>query len=133
MLSSDAGSAQEVIETMEPIDNDDTKIKKKSIRESKLVVSLNFFSDEASYENLIEIAEKAYSWIDSLAGLEVADEIGIGISVSNHIQDRTVFLETEYEYRFGFDIEIRDKTITTEIVDTIDIGQVIKELREGGN
>ena len=129
ILSINGGSAQEVIKTQESIDD---KVKNTSVRESKLVISLNFFAEESDYENLSEIAEKAYAWIDSLDGLEAADEIGIGVSVVNYIQDRTIFLETEYEYRLGFDIEIRDKAITTDVVDTINLETIIEDIKIQG-
>ena len=132
ILSSDPGIAQEMIETAEPHGDDDTKVVKNSSRESKIVISLNFFSDEKGYGDLFNIAEKAYAWIDSLAGLEAADEIGIGVSVVNYIQDRTVFFETEYEYKFGFDFEVRDKAVKTEIVDAIDIEATIEDIKKQG-
>ena len=127
ILSSDAGKEQEAVKTSELIDDD--KLKKTSIRESALIVSISFFSDEKMYETLIELAEKAYAWVDSLTGYEAAKKIGIGVSVESPVQDRTVFFETEYEYRFGFDIKIRDKAIYTEIVETIDIDQLVENLR----
>ncbi|MCL2154184.1 MAG: hypothetical protein FWH53_00825 [Leptospirales bacterium] len=131
ILSSDPKSAQEMIEIDEICAEDDTKVIQKSTRESTIVISLNFFSDEKGYGDLFNVAEDAYTWIDSLAGLEVADEIGIGVSVVNYIQDRTVFFETEYEYKFGFDFEVRDKAVKTEIVDAVDIAETIKEIKQG--
>jgi len=132
ILSSDAGTAQEMIETTVDESFEDDTIVKRSVRESKIVISLNFFSDEKGYGDLFNIADEAYSWIDSLAGLEAADEIGIGVSVVGYIQDRTVFFETEYEYKFGFDFEVRDKAVKTEIVDTIDIEATIEDIKKQG-
>jgi hypothetical protein len=129
ILSSDGGIAQETIETNELIAGNGNQVLKKQVRESVLVVSLNFVSDEKGYENLISLAEEAYVWIDSLAGFETAEETGIGVSVVNYIQDRTVFFETEYEYRFGFDFEVRDKAVKTEIVDAVDLAETIDEIK----
>ena len=132
VLSSDGGSAQETIETQELIAGNETQVIKKQVRESALVISLNFISDEKGYESLFELAEEAYSWIDSLDALIAADEIGIGVRIVNYIQDRTVFFETEYEYRFGFDFEVRDKAVSEKLEDVIDVLATVEDILAKG-
>lgn len=36
-----------------------------------------------------------------------------------NIQDRTIFLEADYEYRFGFDITIKSQTAFTETIENV--------------
>ena len=132
ILSSDGGSAQEMIETQELIAGNETQVLKKQIRESALVISLNFISDEKSYESLFNLAEEAYAWIDSLLALEAADEIELGVRIINYIQDRTVVFETEYEYRFGFDFEVRDKAVREKLEDVVDMAATVEDLLAKG-
>ena len=36
-----------------------------------------------------------------------------------NIQDRTIFLEADYEYRFGFDVVIKSQTAFTETIENV--------------
>ncbi len=128
ILSSEGEPAQCVIAEYEPVAGDDSKILKTSTRESDLVISLSFIGGEKDYSNLWAFAEEAHDWMDSLSGSEAADETGLGISVKSPVQDRTVFFETAYEHRIGFDFNVKDKSVKTETMDTVDLSATIDEI-----
>ena len=130
ILSSEPEPAQCIIDEYEPVTGDDTVLQKTSTRESDLVVSLSFIGGEKDYSALWAFAEEAHSFIDSIPGLEAADVIGIGVSVQSPVQDRTVYLETEYEHKFGFDFRIRDRKSKTEAVDAVDLAATIAGMTE---
>jgi len=125
ILSNSPEPAQCIIDEFKPVEDDDTKMLKTSTRESDMVISLSFIGGEKDYANLWSFAEEAHDWIDSLDGVETADEIGIGISVESPVQDRTVYLETEYEHKLGFDFRVRDKKSKEETVDAVDLAATI--------
>lgn len=128
ILSSDPEPAQGIIEEQEFIQDDETKILKTSIRESELVVSLSFIGSEDDYASLWAFAEEAIDWVDSIFGSDKADEIGIGVSSVSPVQDRSVFFETEYEHKLGFDIRIKNKQSKEQTVDTVDLSATISEI-----
>lgn len=109
---------------------DDIKLKKQKTKEQEIVVSLTFIGYENNFGAVWDSANKAYDFIDSLSGFEKATELGIGVYVKGPIQDRTVFLETEYEYRLGFDITIKNEVIHEEIIDSLDIDTTFNGLNE---
>lgn len=49
-----------------------------------------------------------------------------------NIQDRTVFLEADYEYKFGFDIVLKSQTAYTETVENVVEIQATQELYDEG-
>lgn len=128
ILSGNPEPAQCVIVKQKPLESDDTKLLKTSTRETDLIVSLSFIGAEKDYSALWNYAESAFEWIDSESGMEAADIISIGVSAAGPVQDRTVFLETEYEHKIGFDIRIKDKTSKTETVDAVDLSATIEEI-----
>ncbi|MEW6525084.1 MAG: hypothetical protein AB1444_00285 [Spirochaetota bacterium] len=110
------------------LEKDDTQAIKQKIKESEIIVSLTFIGNEDNFGNVWDATNKAYDFIDSIEGFEAACAIGIGVSVKGPIQDRTVFLETSYEYRLGFDIIIRNEMITEVIIDAVDINATLYNL-----
>lgn len=130
VLSIQPEPAQCMIDNFEPIAGDEATIQKTSTRESDLVVSLSFTGGEEDYGALWAFAEEACDWIDSILGLDAADGLGIGISIKSPIQDRTAYLETEYEHKFGFDLVVRDRQSKTEAVDAVDIAATIAGMTE---
>lgn len=127
-LSMEPEPAQGIIETQTLDPADETKVIKTEVRESDDIVSLNLIGSEDDYHTLWRLAEKAYAWIDSSAGADKADELGIGVSVTGPIQDRTIVLETLYEHKLGFDIKIKQKTSSSETVDALDLQATIEEI-----
>lgn len=109
---------------------DDTKFKKQQTKEQEIVVSLTFIGNENNFGAVWDTANKAYDFIDSVYGFEKATALGIGVYSKGPIQDRTVFLETAYEYRLGFDITIKNEAVYEEIIDSIDIDMTFNELNE---
>jgi len=130
ILSSEPEPAQCIIDEYEPVTGNDTVLQKTSTRESDLIVSLSFIGGEKDYPALWAFAEEAHDWIDSLPGIEAADGIGIGVSVQSPVQDRTVYLETEYEHKFGFDFKVRDRKSKIEAVDAVDLAATFADITE---
>ncbi len=130
ILSSEPEPAQCIIDVFTPDEKDDTKLQKISARESDLIVSLSFIGGEKDYSALWAFAEEAHDWIDSIPGIEAADKIGVGISVQSPVQDRTVYLETEYEHKFGFDFRVKDKAVKTETMEVVDLVTTIAGMTE---
>lgn len=128
VLSGEPEPGQCIIETQKNDPVDETKVIKTTTRESDAIVSINFFGSEKDYGALWELAYKAYNWIDSNAGKDKADEIGIGIFTAGPIQDRTVFFETLYEHKLGFDVTVKHKTSSDETVDAVDLAASIEEI-----
>lgn len=130
-LSGNPEPAQCIAEKYAADKTDDTRIVKTSQRDSNLVISLGFIGSEKDYNSLWAFAEEAHDWIDSIPGLDKANEIGISVSAAGPIQDRTVALETEYEHRVGLDIKITAGESKTEVVDAVDlsatIGSIMKD------
>ena len=129
ILSGEPEPAQQIIQTTEDDPDDETKVIKKTVRESDAVVSLNFIGGEKDYHTLWDFANKAYNWIDSEDAADQADVIGVGVFTAGPVQDRTVFLETSYEHKLGFDITVKHKMSSAEKVDAIDLTATIEEIQ----
>lgn len=112
------------------IEKDDTKSLKQKIKESEIIVSLSFIGSEDNFGKVWDAANKAYDFINSVYGFNKATALGIGVYSKGPIQDRTVFLETAYEYRLGFDITIKNESVYDEIIDSVDIDATFNELNE---
>lgn len=103
------------------IEKDDTKSLKQKIKQNELIVSITFIGNEDVFGQVWDAVNKAYDFVDSIEGFNTACAIGIRVNVKGPIQDRTVFLETAYEYRLGFDIIIKNETVYEELIDSVDI------------
>lgn len=95
-------------------DDDGERMKRSTKRKNERTVSLTFTGGEKGYGELSELADKAWDWVDSLDGLEEAYELEIGVAAASGVGDRTVFVETEWEYRLGFDIRFIIPTVKEE-------------------
>ena len=102
----------------------------KTYEKSEAVISFNFFDKEIStiYTN----ATEALQWFKSIEGREICigQEITVQV-ISPSIEDRTIYIESFYENRVGFDLRF-DYTgsleETIEAVETIVITPTIDEV-----
>lgn len=69
-----------------------------------MTISLNFF--ERNTDSSRELAVKAHEWFSFAGGLYCIDK-GIAIRNLTGVQNRTTHLIEHYEYKHGFDVQIR--------------------------
>ena len=103
----------------------------KTYEKSEAIISFNFF-DKEDVSIIYTNATEALQWFKSVEGREicVGQEITVQI-ISPSIEDRTIYLESFYENRIGFDLRF-DYTgspeETIEAVETIVITPTIDEV-----
>jgi hypothetical protein len=113
---------------MAPKEGDDTTIVRSSKRDDVAVVSISFLGN--GYGDLWQFADRALDYVESPEGKEAAAAVGIYPKIlSPQVEDRTVFLETGWEYRVGFDLALVGlKMITSEIA-AIDMESSVTDLQ----
>lgn len=86
---------------------------------SETTISVNVFSDKhAEAKQKIEILRFA---LKTNAVNKKASDLNFTIILNiTNVQDRTIFLESNYEYRFGFDFIIRATTPQVETFNSIE-------------
>lgn len=86
---------------------------------SETTISVNVFSDKhAEAKQKIEILRFA---LKTNAVNKKASDLNMSIILNiTNVQDRTIFLESNYEYRFGFDFIIRATTPQVETFNSIE-------------
>lgn len=80
-------------------------------------LSLSVYADTQAEAQGVALALK--DWFD-FTGREYLSENGIVVVRIENIQDRTVFLETDYEFRVGFDVILRTKREVTKKIEHIE-------------
>lgn len=113
-----------VIET-KPKEGDSTKCIISYKGQCDLPISLTFVHRDAS--KIRQIVWKACDWWDDLAA-DVCEPLGITANRISDPQDRTVQLETDWEYKFGFDVKLSAIVARDREVDTIDVESILKTL-----
>ena len=86
---------------------------------SETTISVNVFSDKhAEAKQKIEILRFA---LKTNAVNKKASDLNMSIILNvTNVQDRTIFLESNYEYRFGFDFILRATTPQVETFNSIE-------------
>ena len=103
----------------------------KTYEKSKAVLSFTFM-DKENVSSLYTYATLALQWFKSVEGMETckAQEIAVQI-ISPTIEDRTVYLDSFFENRIGFDVRF-DYTgspeETIEAIETITITPTVDEV-----
>lgn len=82
----------------------------------QIVYSFNSYSDNVvdAYDTIL----KAWEWFKFI-GYQVLKGNNLVVVNVGAIQDRTVFLTPDYEYRYGFDVELRTVHTIERIVDAL--------------
>lgn len=90
----------------------------------RMTFSLSCYSDDIDVAN--DLAYKALEYFESDGHTPLRDN-GVVVVHTYPLEDRTTFLVTDYEYRIGFDVEVRVKSRTEkeieETIESIDISQ----------
>lgn len=100
----------------ENITGDDTKIKINKTETPKMVFSINCYSDKQS--EVSSVLKDAINWL-TFSGQQDLSDRGIIVLNNGDVQDRTNFLEVDYQYVYGFDLTIRVNDEVSMNVDTI--------------
>ncbi|CAM4012640.1 LIC_12616 family protein [Mesobacillus zeae] len=102
-----------------------TSIFEKRTEQYKFTISFSFYA--GNVETTIESAYKVHQWFLFLGQGFIRDKNMAVVSVGN-IQDRTTFLVDEYEYKHGFDVQLRATSEQirqlAETIETINIGGI---------
>jgi hypothetical protein len=88
----------------------------------KITVSFNVYSD--TNESAIDLAMKLRQWFLFL-GSDFIQEQNVAVVNVGNIENRTVFLIDSYEYKHGFDVQLRltnEQIRTVETIENIDLG-----------
>lgn len=100
-------------EITEYIPNQDG-LEQKKIEEYRTTLSFNFYAD--TEEETIELAFGVRQWF-LFYGEEFLNEQNIVVAEIGNMENRTTFLVDSYEYKHGFDVQLR---LTDEQTKTID-------------
>lgn len=89
------------------------------IRETQatMTVSLAVYSRDKT--EALNTAHRLWQWF-RFYGYEYLVEYGLVVVTIEPMEDRTTFLETEYEHRVGFDVVLRTVDIEEREIETID-------------
>ncbi|KZN96161.1 hypothetical protein AZI98_08845 [Aeribacillus pallidus] len=101
-------------------DGDSTFLKRDE--QYKITVSFNVYSEEN--ESTIDWAIKLRQWF-LFWGLDFIQEQNVAVVNVGNIENRTVFLIDSYEYKHGFDVQLRltnEQIRTVEAIENIDLG-----------
>lgn len=113
------------IRTMEGVEGDETKVRITSDVKVDAMVSLQFFGH--NHASLWPLADGAWSYLESDEGKEAFLALGVFPRIASpRIEDRTVYLETQYEYRLGFDFRLKGRKIRTTITDAVDLAASVE-------
>lgn len=88
----------------------------------KITISFNVYSD--TNESTIELATKLRQWFLFL-GSDFIKEQNVAVVNVGNIENRTVFLVDSYEYKHGFDVQLRltnEQARPIETIDNIELG-----------
>ena len=113
-----------IIET-KPKDGDDSKCVITFRGTCETPISLSFLHNDA--HELWALIFKACDWWDDYSD-ELCEDLGITAKRLSDPQDRTVSLETAYEYRFGFDVKLSAYVTREREVDAIDMQSIAQQL-----
>ena len=123
--SGEAGSLYDVVvdSTSEEFDKDILRV---LAYQPAAIISFNAYSDD-----LLECQEsiiKAWEWF-KLKGNQDLDNNNLVVIDMTDIQDRTVFLGEEYEYRQGFDVRVRFLHTFDNRLETIEEAKMKGEIK----
>jgi hypothetical protein len=122
IISSDEESAHQNGFYYEASGSDAQRI---TIEKTRDVVSLTFISKDSSAIAVDELRTKASAglrWFKSIAGREFAAARNLSVQLlDTTVQDRTVFQDSFFENRLGFDLIIHGVVTGSEFVESIEV------------
>lgn len=84
-----------------------------------MTLSMTAYADTQA--EALSVCMRLKDWFD-FVGREYLDENDLVVVRIENVQDRTILLETDYEYRCGFDVVLRtthETTTTVEYIETV--------------
>jgi hypothetical protein len=105
---------------------DPTKYSERHYRKEFYNVSLTLVGKDVF--KLHEIAKKIYDYLN-IESRDFQRENNIKIEPLNQIADRTQFLDPEYQYRIGFDFQVRGIGTLDRTIDSVDMDGTIEEIQ----
>ena len=100
------------------------------IRESQLTMTLSLTVYATSKTEALNIAHQLRQWFQ-FYGYEYMVEHGLVVVTIEGLEDRTTFLETDYEHRVGFDVVLRTVDRVERKIDTIERVELNDEMMGG--
>lgn len=97
-------------------------------RNVSAIVSLTFIHEQKRMDQLWKLVEKSVVWLDSPEGGVCAEQFGIVIAIHSQPGDRSAMLETHYEARIGFDINLTGVILATRTETKMDLRQIQTEM-----
>lgn len=89
------------------------------IRESQLTMTVSLTVYATSKTEALNVAHQLRQWF-RFYGYEYLADHGLVVVTIEPMEDRTTFLETDYEHRVGFDVVLRTVDIEEREIETID-------------
>ena len=95
-------------------------------KKNRAILSINLFDNV--YDRVWENSSRVWDYIDQNRKLICeAHDVLIHI-ISDEIEDRTVYLENNYEYRLGFDVLVKDLEVSESEADAVDMDDLMHNL-----
>ena len=91
---------------------------------SKYTISFSFYADDN--ETTIETAMKVHSWF-LFASLYFFQDREMVVAVVGNVQNRTTFVVDDYEYKHGFDVQLRETYEQTRLIEVIERANVTRK------
>ncbi|NEZ47784.1 hypothetical protein FDF74_11390 [Clostridium niameyense] len=113
-----------------------TGITMQSMKEPQISFSLTFYTD--NYESVFKFMQDTINWLETRGKQYLFEHDIILVEHSNFI-DKSTILETEYVYKYGFDVRFRVADIVSMDIDNIESVEVKNKVNnenltiEGGN
>lgn len=104
---------------------DQTKMR--SLRTAKVTIPVSMTFYHHDFRQLWPIVYSAMDWLDSESGRIVFKSNRLFAVITSDAQDRTVHLDAEISYRFGFDLNFNGTITKESIIDSIDLERTFGE------
>lgn len=108
---------------------DPTKVTYHHTKEETAIVSLSFYTlekpDQPSIDKIYVLANKAIEYLQLIGKDQIRDLQLVVELFDTTVQDRTLYLDTVYEYQIGFDFKVRGLKVFDQELDAVDVGGTI--------
>ena len=91
----------------------------KLIREAQATMTVSLTVYSRNKIEALNIAQRLWQWF-RFHGYEYLAKHGLVVVTLEGMEDRTTFLETDYEHRVGFDVVLRTVDRAERVIDTIE-------------
>lgn len=102
-----------------PIDDSEFEYDVKSTRTTQPTMTISFGAYADVEEEAYAVIEDAHNWFAEI-GYEDLKDMGFVVSNLMAVEERDVYIETLYEFRKGFDVQLRFVHELSRIIETIE-------------